>query len=312
MKKISILGAGAMGCYFAAKFAAAGEPVMLIDPDVTQVDAINTQGLISDLEGMETVLSVEASCSGESALGSDLVVVLTKANRVQEALVNVAPHLAPTATVVVLANGLGCGAIAAEILGDALYLLHGVTAAGAVIVRPGVVRPTLEAPTYVSNWRDGGRSRAKAFVELCCQSGLTTHLAADNDELMSWIWTKLVINASFNAATALTGVRNGLLIETDVGRGLIAKIIDEVVAVASKKGIALMCKDALAYALEVGATISENNSSMLADVVRGRPTEVSYINGAIAAEGCDVGIETPVNQLLTDLLKLREIGEGVS
>jgi 2-dehydropantoate 2-reductase len=45
---------------------------------------------------------------------------------------------------------------------------------------------------------------------------------------------------------------------------------------------------------------------MLQDVRRGRPTEIDYINGAVVREGRRLGIATPINLLLTKLIKERE------
>jgi 2-dehydropantoate 2-reductase len=45
---------------------------------------------------------------------------------------------------------------------------------------------------------------------------------------------------------------------------------------------------------------------MLQDVLRGAPTEIDVINGAVVAKGREVGVPTPVNALLTQLIKALE------
>ena len=45
---------------------------------------------------------------------------------------------------------------------------------------------------------------------------------------------------------------------------------------------------------------------MLQDILRGAPTEIDVINGAVVAKGLAVGIPTPVNSLLTRLVKALE------
>lgn len=45
---------------------------------------------------------------------------------------------------------------------------------------------------------------------------------------------------------------------------------------------------------------------MLQDIMAGRQTEISVINGAIAAEGEKLGINLPVNMVLTNLALARQ------
>jgi len=61
----------------------------------------------------------------------------------------------------------------------------------------------------------------------------------------------------------------------------------------------------------VARATAANRSSMLQDVLRGAPTEIGVINGAIVREGERVGVPTPVNQMLTDLVRAIEAGYSV-
>jgi 2-dehydropantoate 2-reductase len=77
----------------------------------------------------------------------------------------------------------------------------------------------------------------------------------------------------------------------------------EAAAVAAARGIRLPFDDPVGQVAEVARRTAENRSSMLQDVERGRPTEIDAINGAIALEGERLGVPTPVNRMLWNLVR---------
>jgi 2-dehydropantoate 2-reductase len=87
---------------------------------------------------------------------------------------------------------------------------------------------------------------------------------------------------------------------------LLAAAVAEGERVAGAKGVKLNVPDPIAHTREVCAATGKNQSSMLQDILKGRPTEIDMINGAILREGAPVGIEAPVNGVLTKLVKFFE------
>jgi 2-dehydropantoate 2-reductase len=84
---------------------------------------------------------------------------------------------------------------------------------------------------------------------------------------------------------------------------LIASAVAEAAAVAQARGIRLPYDDPLARTLAVARTTAANQSSMLQDVLRGSPTEIDAINGAVEREGQRLGIATPANSMLAALVR---------
>ena len=80
----------------------------------------------------------------------------------------------------------------------------------------------------------------------------------------------------------------------------------EAVAVARSLGIAMDEEQQLARVRQVCTLTAANRSSMLQDILRGTATEIEVINGAVVARGLATGIPTPVNSLLTRLVKALE------
>ena len=146
-----------------------------------------------------------------------------------------------------------------------------------------------------------------ALAELFESCGLPAELADDLDAL---VWGKLVVNAGINALTALLRVPNGALAATPAARDLAAEAVAEAVAVAAARGITLPYADPLAHVLAVAEATGANRSSMLQDVLRGSPSEIATINGAVVREGARLGVATPVNRLLAALVEALDATTG--
>lgn len=109
-----------------------------------------------------------------------------------------------------------------------------------------------------------------------------------------------------NALTALLRVPNGALAQIPQCESLMADAVTEAVAVARALCVRLPDEAPLEKVRTVCAMTSGNQSSMLQDILAGKPTEIDVINGAVVREGVKTGIPTPVNQMLTELIKALE------
>ena len=99
-------------------------------------------------------------------------------------------------------------------------------------------------------------------------------------------------------------------------------VVREVLAVAAARGIQLdlpldaqqasgeLLSRALANVHSVLDKTAANTSSMLADVLKGRPTEIESINGAVVRIAEGLGIKTPANRILVELVKSVECTYG--
>jgi 2-dehydropantoate 2-reductase len=117
------------------------------------------------------------------------------------------------------------------------------------------------------------------------------------------IWGKLIVNAAINPLTALLGVKNGQLLAIPAAFELMGELAREAASVAEAIGVTLPFSAPERAAEEVAQSTSENISSMLQDVLRGAPTEVDAINGAIVLSGEKNKISTPVNRVIWSLVK---------
>ncbi len=300
--RIAVLGAGAMGSLFGAKLSPLAD-VWLVDPWMAHVQAMQSDGLrLTDLDGSETVVPVQATADpAEVDGGVDLAIIFVKSHQSAQAAGWAQPLLKPDGLALTLQNGLGnLEAIACEVGPD--RVVQGVTAHGATLVAPGQVRHAGRGATHIAA-RPGIAGQLNAIGALFDQAGFEVELT---DNLDALLWGKLVINVGINALTAVLRVRNGVLAEVEPARALMAAAVDEAVRVAQAKGITLPYDDPQEQVKAVALATGPNRSSMLSDVLRGVPTEIEVINGAIVREGAALGILAPVNQVLVWLIKAIE------
>jgi 2-dehydropantoate 2-reductase len=318
--KIGIIGAGALGSLIAFYLSAHAD-VWLLSRRREQIDAINRDGLRRELDGAVDTRRPRAAAHPTEIGPCDIVLVLTKsyatawaAEQARQLLRTEGrglrtkadiPVLSPQPSVlspivVTLQNGLGNRELLAAALGDA-HVGQGVTSLGATLLGLGQVRQAGQGDTIFGAAPD--RAGMAALVELFNTCGLPAELSEDLDAL---VWGKLVANAGINALTALLRVPNGALAISADARALMAGAVAEAAAVAQARGTLLPYPDPLAQTLAVAQATSANHSSMLQDVLRGGPTEIDAINGAVAREGLRLGVPTPINNMLAALVRALE------
>src|SRR5271169_1280556 len=284
--RVHVVGTGALACFFGARLARVAE-VTLLGTWAEGIAAIASRGIV-----VETSCGVEAFAAKAVRLGSplyaaDLVLVLVKSWQTDRVAREIPALAARDGHVLTLQNGLGN----AEKLGGRAIL--GVTEQGATLIAPGRVRPSGDGPTHIA----GPESLAAVFRS----AGLDAR-AVDPALGASLAWGKLAANAGINALSAILKVPNGRLLDRPEALALLEGAATEVAEVARAKGIALPFPDAAAEARRVARATASNLSSMLQDVLRGAPTEIDAINGAVVREGARFGVPTPANETLLRLL----------
>ena len=300
--EILIVGAGAMGGLFAALLAPHAS-VTLLTTNQEHAGAIAAHGLaLTALDGATRHVQVRVRTDPRRCEGRvDLALICTKAGATEAAARSAGALLAADGLVLTLQNGLGNLERIETEVGPA-RAAAGVTAQAATLLGPGQVGHAGCGPTAIGV-RTGQELRLEAVATLFNRAGIDTSLSDDVDSLL---WSKLVVNVGINALTALMRVPNGVLARYPTCEGLMADAVVEAVAVARSLGIAMDKEQQLARVRQVCTLTAANRSSMLQDILRGTATEIEVINGAVVARGLVTGIPTPVNSLLTRLVKALE------
>jgi 2-dehydropantoate 2-reductase len=212
------------------------------------------------------------------------------------------PAIGSKSRILTLQNGLGNLEIISEVLGGE-KVIGGVTNLGATLVEPGKVRHAGKGETIIGRIDGKIPVEMRYIRELFNRAGLDTRISKD---IKSILWSKLIINAGINALTAITRLNNGRLLEFEGSRKILREAVAEATKVAKRKRIKLIYDDPLAKAEAVCEATAANISSMLADVLKRKRTEIDFINGVIVRQGQELGISVPVNSVLLDLVKTIE------
>jgi len=287
--QIVILGAGAIGSLYGAKLASDNDVTLIGRPD--HVREIDANGL--RIEGVETeTIRIRASTEVKQFQPDALILLTTKVPATASALEPIAPLVRAETTIIALQNGLNSDRIARATLGDRGVVLRGISQFGAIFERPGIIRYMVKGYTVLEN-----HERSPRIAEVMNAGGLDCRIAND---ITTEVWRKLVFNCVVNPVTTIIGSEVGEIVDPRLDR-LKQLIIEECVAVAAAEGVALE----MDFLREINAAYagSRNMVSMRQDLLRGRTTEIDYLNGAVAELGERHGLKCPVNQAFTSIIK---------
>ncbi len=286
---VIVLGAGAIGSVYAVKLSARHPVTVVARPD--HVEAIRADGL--RLVGRETLTARLAAVTRlESIAPGTTILLTTKVNASAAALAPIAPLVRDDTVIVCVQNGLDSEAIARRAVGGRGLVLRAITQFGAIFQSPGIVNYTASGYTLLE---DGPRSAAIATLLTAC--GLDGRVSPD---IKTEIWRKLIYNCVINPITSITGTEVGGIADPRLDP-LKRLVIDECLAVARTAGVEFAI-DFLPVITEIFSA-SRTIASMRQDLMRGRPTEIDHMNGAVAALGRRAGIDCPVNAALTAIIK---------
>ena len=294
--RITILGTGALACLFGARLARHAE-VVLLGTWQAGIAALNDEGIRIETQASESRFVVRATNQVQLAGNADFVLVLVKSWQTQRAAQQAAQVLQEGGLALTLQNGLGNYEKLAELL-SAARLAMGVTTQGAALLGPGHIRFAGGGDTYLG-YNEQTVSEVKILASLFNQADIPTKLT---DDLEAALWGKLVANAGINPLTALLRVPNGELLNRPDAEALMVAAAEETASVAAAQGVTISF-EAAERVREVARVTAENRSSMLQDVLRGAPTEIDAISGAVVRAGKRLGVATPVNDVLWKLIR---------
>src|SRR6185437_11621681 len=296
--KICVVGCGAVGSIFAAHLARKGEAeVYAYDVAKEHVEAIQKHGLrISG--AADFIAPVKATTNAHEIPICDFGIVATKSTHTRTAIAATA-HLFPeTAAVCSVQNGVGNEEILAQ---HVRYVIRGTTFPAGHVVEPGHAGFDINGDTWIGPFEPANTpyARVEQLAELLNRAGL--HVIPLHDARGAQ-WTKLIFNASTNPVGALTLLHHGAATRFPPTGALFNALIAEGEAVAKALGIELH-GDPRALVQKGANAPGKHKASMLQDILAKRQTEVDFMNGAIADSGEKLGVPTPLNRALWQLVK---------
>lgn len=294
--RTAIVGSGAMGQLFGSRLLSAEEEVVFVDSNAATLQALNERGITLTTD--QGTHHHAATAARASALkGSfDLFIVFTKGFHTRAAVESVAHLIGPDSVGLTLQNGLGNAEVLQEYFSESRTLL-GMTDFPADMAEPGVVTSASKGKVLLGGLTEN--TSAQSVAAMLDRAGLKASVASD---IRVPVWEKVAFNAALNTISAVTGLTVGQIGDNPHTRGLVASVLDETLAVAASRDIAVSrerVENALADAF---AHHTHHKTSMLMDREANRRTEVGTIGGAVVGFGVATGVATPVLNALCQLV----------
>ena len=296
ISEVCVVGAGAIGSLLAALLSRRASVTLICRPAHAQ--AIARDGL--RVTGVRELRAKVAATTEPSAVRTaDLALITTKAFDIENAAAQIRPHLQKHATVALVQNGLGNEDVARKGLPQTL-ILRALTYMGVTFSGPGHVIWTAAGRTVLGAPFDADCPALQAAARLLNEADIQTEIS---DDIRRETWHKTLGNVGINALGAITGLRNGQLLDDEHTVETMRGLVREAEAVAKGLGYAF---DAFDEVVDLARATAANKNSMLQDLEAGRRTEIDVLNGAVVRLAEKAGLSVPYNQCITHVVKALE------
>lgn len=288
---IGILGAGSLGRLWGAMLPA-GRAAFIARPG--EPTGAGSGFRFRPFEGPEKAVQIPFL---KAAQKPELILVTTKAGDTLNAIAGVIDQFPIGTPILLFQNGLGSQQAVANRWPER-PILAASTTEGANRPEPELLIHAGTGDTWVGPLTKPANAAVSRAVAMLEATGLTIHPESD---ILGRLWQKLIINAGINPYTAILDCPNGEILAAPLYQSTIDELCRELSELMDATLHIRQTPDSLRQRIEqVARNTAGNTSSMRADVLRRRRTEIDFINGYLAKLGKELGIKTPVNQMLTE------------
>ena len=292
IKKVAIIGLGALGILFGAQI------VQKIGDDLT---------IIADQKRIKNYQNNGVFCNGmpcrfhyktpEQAEKVDLIIFAVKINGLSDAIEAVRPCVGPNTLMLSLLNGITSEVIIGEAFGEENLIWS--CAQGMDTLKSGnALSYTNAGMICFGNRADDQPAEKIMRVErFFDQVGIAYQI---DNRMDRKIWSKFMLNVGVNQVVSVYGQNFGSVKKSGKARDLMIAAMAEVIPVAKQEGVALDEADITYWLGVVDALSDAGKPSMRQDIEAKRPSEVALFSGTVVALGQKHGIKTPVNAMLYD------------
>jgi 2-dehydropantoate 2-reductase len=303
--RVAIMGSGGVGGYFGARLAKGGADVTFIARGA-HLAAMRERGLAIESAQAPLVLPTVNATDDPATIGPvDAVLFSVKLWDTESAAHSLLPLMRPGTAIISLQNGVQKDDMLRAVFGDAA-VMGGVAYMATTVVRPGVIGQTGAVQRMIFGEFSGRRSpRAEALLAACKAGVIDAEISPD---IRRAIWEKYVFLVGLSGATTAMRMPLGAIRANPRSRQFLLDLMREAVAVGRAHGVDLP-EDYAEQRLTFADTLPDDmTSSMYHDLDRGRPLELRWLSGGVVDLGPAVGVPTPANRAVNDILILHAEG----
>ena len=304
--RIAVMGSGGLGGYFGARLAAGGAAVHFIARG-PHLQAMRSDGLRIEGPTALHVPRVSATDDPGEVGVVDVVMLCVKLWDTEAALQQMRPLVGPGTAIISFQNGVLKDRTLRGAY-DASQIMGGVGYVATTIDRPGVIRQTGPMQRLLFGEFDGSRSpRGQALLAACLAGGINAELS---DNILREIWQKYVFLVGLSGTTTTMRKPIGPIRGHPQTRAFLLDVMREVVAVGRAQGVDL-AENYAEQRLQLADDVAPDmTSSMHHDLERGNRLEVRWLAGGVVELGQALGIATPLNRAIADILALHAGGSA--
>jgi 2-dehydropantoate 2-reductase len=298
--RILIVGAGALGGFYGAQLARAGNEVTVLARGAA-LDAVQKSGLTLDSAQYGRFSQPVTAISDAAAAGEvDLIFLAVKAYDLDAAAAQIAPLVHEGVTLLAVQNGIEHPQQLADYVG-ADAVLPAVVYVSATVTAPGAIAQVGGSGLLqIGDTGQPNPQRPERIANLFREAGLPVETYPD---LWPQLWRKFAAICAMSGVASLTRLTLSQMFAVPQTRQLYRDAMHEVVQVARARGVDLPATtaDSLMTMLETMPAMPERGS-MAYDLLAGRRLEIEMLNGSVVRLGAEAGIPTPINQVVTAAL----------
>ena len=304
IKNVYILGAGAMGAYYASKF-------FRMDPDSVSLIAGGQRRIALEERGLTVNgvhYPVRVSDTEHPGAHADLIIVAVKGHDLPAAIRDMKNFVGPDTVMLSVMNGIDSEAQLIEAFGPDKVLYCIALGIDAVRAADGSVTHTKEGKVLF------GEAKNASWTEKVKRVGVTfdrAQIVYDvPEDMVRSLWWKFMINVGVNQVSAVLRAPYGVFHSVPEARQLMEAVMGEVICLAAAERVALRAEDISEWVRIMSGLSPEGKTSMLQDVEAGRKSEVEMFGGKVLELAAKHKLQVPFNETIYRIIKVMERRAG--
>ena len=287
MEKVVLIGLGAVGLTYAVKLRDKCDLSVLADKERLERYTKNKPVFNGVEQDFNYILPTEK-------FDADLIIIATKSSGLESAIKSIRNFVSGKTRIISLINGVSSEEKISKAYPKAkvlksYFIGHSAVRRANFVKQDGIGEIVIEQDDFMESF----------FT----RAGIDYSVPDDIDYAM---WLKFAFNSFANPISAILNMNFGELKKNKALKRFARNVIYEVCQIAKKKGIKNTNRLGPEAIKSLDRMCDEGMTSMHQDILSRRPTEIDIFCGETIKTGKKYGIKTPYNQILYDLIKIKE------
>lgn len=302
IKRIAVLGAGAVGCFFGGMLARSGKDVLLIARE-NHVQAIKKNGLFMECQSFQEYVHIDVSSNIKDIASADLVLCCVKSPDTENVMHEIKSLIKPDALILSLQNGVDNTERMRRVISNAAIptVVYVATSMGG----DGHVKHFGRGELIIGELNPQGHepSELQQVTDIFLSANIPCVVSSN---IRRELWLKFLVNCSYNAISAIGQITYGEMVQQENIRQLIGDLTTEFLLVAKQEKVDISAHEARMINEQIAQTMAGQRSSTAQDLMRRKPTEIDYLNGLIVRLAESHGVSAPAHRVVYALVKMLE------